>query len=111
MFVSNWGSYSFLFGPFIAVMALGGLAMVAAWASRSGTSLIAAPPKAGAAEEYGLMIPVASPSNSRTSHAVVAQLAAAGVRCREVDTTEGRRVMVWAEDLARARSVLDSPRR
>jgi hypothetical protein len=28
-----------------------------------------------------------------------------------VDTTDGRRVMVWAEDVARARSVLDSPSR
>ena len=90
MSVSNWGSYSFLFGPFIAVMALGGLAMVAAWASRTGTSVIEAPPKAGSAEEYGLMIPVASPASSRASRAVAAQLAAAGVRCREVDTTELR---------------------
>ncbi len=38
------------------------------------------------------------------------RLTAAGVRCREVTTTEGPRVMVWAEDVARARAVLDSPR-
>ena len=109
--MSSWGSYSFLYGPFLALMALGGLALVARWASKSSTSLIASPPKVGAAEEYGLMIPVASPTSSGHSHAVVAQLVAAGVRCREVDTTDGRRVMVWAEDLQRARSVLDTPTR
>ena len=56
------------------------------------------------------MIPVASPANARASHDVAGRLTAAGVRCREVTTTEGPRVMVWAEDVARARAVLDSPR-
>lgn len=109
--MSSWGSYSFLYGPFLALVALAGLALVAHWSSRSSTSLIATPPRKGAAEEYGLMIPVASPTSSGSSRAVAARLTAAGLRCREVDTTEGRRVMVWAEDFARARSVLDSPGR
>jgi hypothetical protein len=108
--VGSWGSYSFLFGPLLALAALGGLAMVARWASQSGTSLIEAPPRQGGAEEYGLMIPVASPMSARASHDVAGRLTAAGVRCREVTTTEGPRVMVWAEDVARARAVLDSPR-
>ena len=108
--MGNWGSYSFLFGPLLALAALGGLALVARWASQSGTSLIEEPARQGSAEEYGLMIPVASPPTVRASHEVAGRLTAAGVRCREVDTTEGRRVMVWAEDVAQARAVLDSPR-
>jgi hypothetical protein len=108
--VGNWGSYSFLFGPVLALMALGGLALVARWASQSGTSLIETPARQGTAEEYGLMIPVASPPSSRASHDVANRLTSAGVRCREVDTVDGPRVMVWAEDVARARAVLDSPR-
>jgi hypothetical protein len=108
--VSNWGSYSFLFGPMIALVALAGLALVARWASQTGTSLIERPARQGSAEEYGLMIPVASPVNARDSRDVAARLTAAGVRHREVTTTEGPRVMVWAEDVARARAVLDSPR-
>ena len=108
--VGNWGSYSFLFGPLIALVALGGLALVARWASQTGTSLIEGPARQGSSEEYGLMIPVASPANARASRDVAGRLTAAGVRCREVTTTEGPRVMVWAEDVARARAVLDSPR-
>jgi hypothetical protein len=108
--VGNWGSYSFLFGPMLALMALVGLALVARWASQTGTSLIEGPVRQGSSEEYGLMIPVASPANARASHDVAGRLTSAGVRCREVTTTEGPRVMVWAEDVARARAVLDSPR-
>ncbi len=105
----NWGSYSFLYGPMLALAALAGLALVARWASTS-SSLIETPPMPGAAEEYGLMIPVASPANARASREAASRLVDAGVRCREVDTTEGRRIMVWAEDVAAARAVLDTPR-
>ena len=108
--MGTWGSYSFLAGPILALVALGGLALVARWASRTGTSLIEAPAKPGTAEEYGLMIPVASPPNDREAHVVTGRLTDAGVRSREVHTTEGLRIMVWSDDVARARSVLDSPR-
>ncbi len=108
--MSSWGSYSFLYGPALAVLALAALAFVARWASRSGGSLIEEPSKPGTAEEYGLMIPVASPVSDRSSREVAATLRAAGVGCAEVHTTEGRRIMVWPDDVARARSVLDSPR-
>ena len=108
--MGNWGSYSFLFGPMLALIALVGLALVSRWASQTGTSLIEGPATQGTAEEYGLMIPVASPANARASRDVAGRLTAAGVRCREVTTTDGPRVMVWAEDVARARAVLDSPR-
>lgn len=108
--MGSWGSYSFLYGPVLALFALGGLALVARWASQTGTSLIERPSRQGSAEEYGLMIPVATPANARASHDVAARLTAAGLRCREVTTTEGPRVMVWAEDVAQARAVLDSPR-
>ena len=84
--------------------------MVARWASSGGASLIENQPTTGSAEEYGLMIPVASPRSSRASSEVASRLGAAGVRCAEVDTTEGHRVMVWAEDVAQARAVLDTPR-
>lgn len=107
--MGSWGSYSFLYGPLVALLALGGLALVARWASRPGTSLIEAPPTPGTAEEYGLLIPVASPPSDRVSHELAARLGEAGIRCREVRTTDGRRIMVWSDDVARARSVLDPP--
>ncbi len=107
--MGSWGSYSFLYGPILAVLALGGLALVARWASQKGTSLIANPATPGTEEEYGLMIPVASPRTASAARDVAGRLTAAGVRCREVQTTEGPRVMVWADDVSRARAVLDSP--
>ncbi len=110
MIVSSWGSFSFLYGPALALLALAALAFVARWASRGGGSLIEEPSKPGTAEEYGLMIPVASPVDDRTSGEITARLRAAGVGCADVRTTEGRRIMVWSDDVARARAVLDSPR-
>ena len=109
--MSGWGSYSFLFGPLVALLAVGGLLLVARWAGGQRGSLVEQPPEQGAPEEYGLMIPVASPRTSRAAEGVRSQLGAAGVRARVVDTSDGIRVMVWAEDVARARSVLDSPTR
>lgn len=94
----------------LALVVIAALGVVARWASRGGTSLIEEPARRGRAEEYGLMIPVASPRTERESRHASTLLAAAGVSCREVDTTEGRRVMVWADDVPRARAALDPPR-
>jgi hypothetical protein len=107
----GFGSYSFLVGPLIALLAIGGLMLVSRWMSGQRGSLIERPAQPGAAEEYGLMIPVASPRTTAEAEGTASRLAAVGVRSRVVDTTEGLRVMVWAEDVARARSVLDDPRR
>jgi hypothetical protein len=105
------GSYSFLVGPMIAVIAIGALMLVSRWMTGQQGSLIERPARPGAAEEYGLMIPVASPRTTREADSVASRLAAAGVRARSVQTVDGPRVMVWAEDVARARSVLDTPSR
>jgi hypothetical protein len=85
--------------------------VVARWMTGGRASLIASPPRSGAAEEYGLMIPVASPRSPRDADRIATQLVGSGIRARSVRTTDGPRVMVWAEDVARARSVLDSPPR
>lgn len=109
--VGSFGSYSFLVGPVIALIAVVGLLLVAKWMTGGRASLIAEEPTPGAAEEYGLMIPVASPRNERAATEVEARLAEAGLRARSVQTTQGWRVMVWAEDVSRARAVLDTPGR
>ena len=105
------GSYSFLVGPAIAAIAILGLLLVSRWMTGQRGSLIERPARAGNPEEYGLMIPVASPSTTAAADQVRAQLGRAGVESRAVDTTQGLRVMVWADDVARARAVLDTPPR
>jgi hypothetical protein len=106
----GFGSYSFLVGPLIALLAIGGLMLVSRWMTGQRGSLIETPARPGAAEEYGLMIPVASPRTSADADQVRARLQDAGVRSRAVQTTDGLRVMVWADDVGSARAVLDSPR-
>ena len=103
------GSYSFLVGPAIAAIAILGLMLVSRWMTGQQGSLIERPARTGAPEEYGLMIPVASPRNAAAADRMRAQLGRAGVDSRSVETTEGLRVMVWAEDVARARALLDPP--
>ncbi|MCU0301382.1 MAG: hypothetical protein MUF35_07240 [Candidatus Nanopelagicales bacterium] len=105
------GSYSFLVGPMIALVAIGALMLVSRWMTGQQGSLVERPARRGSAEEYGLMIPVASPRSVAESDQVRARLREAGVASRSVDTTEGLRVMVWADDVEAARTVLDSPSR
>ncbi len=105
--MAAWGSYSFLYGPVVALVAIALLALGARRASGGRASLIERPSRAGAPEEYGLMIPVASPSSADEAARVAARLESAGVPGRVVDTVEGRRVMVWAHDVPRARRALD----
>jgi hypothetical protein len=53
------------------------------------------------------MIPVADPRGTQEALALCRILADAGVRSQAVMTSEGLRVMVWAQDVARARRALD----
>jgi hypothetical protein len=107
----GFGSYSFLVGPLIALVAIGALMLVSRWMTGQQGSLIERPARRGSAEEYGLMIPVASPASPAAADQLLARLRQAGVPSRAVDTTEGLRVMVWAEDVNAARAVLDTPSR
>ena len=105
------GSYSFLVGPAIAAVAILGLLLVSRWMTGQQGSLIERPARTGRPEEYGLMIPVASPRTRPAADQVRARLGEGGVASRTVDTTEGLRVMVWSDDVPRARALLDSPTR
>ena len=107
----GFGSFSFLVGPAIAAIAIAGLMLVSRWMTGQGASLIERPAQVGPPEEYGLMIPVASPGNNAAADQVRAQLSRAGVQSHAVQTTEGLRVMVWSDDVAAARALLDTPPR
>ena len=61
-FVGN--SYSYVFGPTIALIVIGLLVLVLRWAfSSKKTSVVAAAAKSGSADEYGMLVPVASPAS------------------------------------------------
>jgi hypothetical protein len=78
------------------------------WAFGRGSSLIARPPRPGSPQEYGLLIPVASPRDSREAEAWRTALEAAGVRATLAETVDGPRLLVFAVDESRARDILAS---
>jgi hypothetical protein len=104
--VPAWNSFSFAYGPIVAVCLIGVLAVILRWAFSRGSSVVAAPPRPGTEEEYGLLVVVASPSTEADGRILCRRLATQGVRANLVSTLEGPRVMVWPVDEARARSVL-----
>jgi len=97
-------SFSFLVGPVIAMVVLGGLMLALRWAftpSRPRTGR-PAPPHDGA--DYGLLQPVATMPTSPASLAVRATLSDAGIRSTTRAERDGRTsVLVFAPDRERAR--------
>lgn len=102
--VSN--SYSYVVGPLLALSALGVLVLLLRWTFRRGSSVVAAPARPGSEEEYGLLVPVASPGTYIEGEVLRRTLEAAGLRANLAQTLDGPRVMVWPDDVERARAVL-----
>jgi hypothetical protein len=105
--VPSWGSFSYAFGPLVAVVVLAVLVVILRWAFSRGSSVVAAPPTPGTPLDYGLLVPVAEPSSEAEGRAMVTRLREAGIYAGVADTTEGRRVMVWQDDAVRAEHLLD----
>ncbi len=86
---------------------LGALVLVLRWAySSRPDSLLSRRPKTGPETDYGLMVPLAAPANGAEGTEICALLQGAGIRSRVVHTSDGLRVMVWPDDLGRARELL-----
>ena len=105
-----WNSFSFAFGPIVAVALVGLFAVILRWAFRRGSSVVAAPPRPGSAAEYGLLVPVASPGTYVEGEILRRRLEDQGLRANLASTLEGPRVLVWPADVERARAVLASGR-
>ena len=102
-------SYSYVFGPMMALIVIGLLVLVLRWAfSSKKTSVVAAAAKSGAADEYGMLVPVASPASFIDGEMVRRRLEDAGIRANLANTLDGPRVLVWPKDEDRARQVLIS---
>ncbi len=104
------GSYSFAYGPVVAFAVVGLLALLLRWTFRRGTSLVAPRPKAGAPDDYGLLVAVASPPSFAEAELIRARLAAQGIRATLAPTTEGPRVLVFPDEARTARALLRGPR-
>jgi hypothetical protein len=107
--VQSSNEYSVVWG--LAVFAVMGVfILVLRWAySDRKDSLLSRRPRTGKEHEYGLLVPLAAPANRAEGQEIAAKLQAAGIRAALVATQDGLRVMVWPEDLARARDLLLHP--
>jgi hypothetical protein len=101
-----WGSYSFAFGPVLALAAVGVLTLLLRWAFSSGSSLVERRPQVGGEGEYGLLVPVAEPPTFIEAEVMRRRLVDAGVRATLAPTSDGPRVLVFPEDVRTARIVL-----
>lgn len=103
------GSYSYLFGPIVAFVAMGVLVLILRWAfSAKRTSVVAAAAKPGPAADYGMLVSIAAPANYVEGEMLRRTLEDAGIRANLASTLDGPRVMVWPKDEYRAREVLTS---
>lgn len=93
-------------GPVVALAVVGLLALLLRWAFGPAASLVAPPPRPGPPDAYGLLVPVAQPTDDANGAALRALLARAGVRAALVPTRDGLRLMVFPDDVSRARRLL-----
>lgn len=101
------GSFSYAFGPVVALLVVGVLVLVLRWAfGSSRVSVVAAAPRVGSADEYGLLVPVAAPGSFVAAEIARARLEDSGVRANVAATLDGPRVLVWPRDEQRARELL-----
>ena len=100
------GEYSYAFAPLVAFLAIGVLALVLRWASRRGGSLVPPPAHPGRPDEYGLLVSIAEPHTATEAEEAMERLELAGVRVTLASTSSGPRLMVFADDAARARRLL-----
>jgi len=99
--VLDWRSY------IIAVLVVGVLALLLRWAyGGRGRSLVERQARQGTAQEYGLMVAVASPGTFIEGEVARQRLHDAGIRASLVTTSEGPRLMVLEPDETMARQVL-----
>jgi hypothetical protein len=99
-------SFSYLVGPGIALLGVGLLVIVLRWSHGPGRSVVARPARRGRADEYGLLVPVASPGTYIEGEILRRKLEDAAIRATLAMTDDGPRIMVFPRDENVARSVL-----
>jgi len=78
------------------------------WTSARGKSLVERSAKAGNENEYGTLIPVASPLNHIEGEIVRQKLIAVGIKATLAHTKDGPRILVFPQEESAARAHLKS---
>lgn len=102
----SWNAFSFLYGPLVAFGGLAILILILRWAFGSRNSLIERQAKLGNVTDYGLMVPVTSPANLIEGEMYRRLLEDSGLRANLASTLDGPKLMVWPEDLTKAKEII-----
>jgi hypothetical protein len=84
------------------------LILMVRWTSARGKSVVERAPKAGSENEYGSLIPVASPLNHIEGEIVRQKLVAVGIKATLTQTKDGPRIFVFPKEESAARAHLNS---
>ena len=101
-----WSSFSYFFGPLVAFFGLGIMVLILRWAFARGGSVVERAAKSGNPDEYGILVPIASPSNYIEGEVLRRSLIDAGLRASLAQTNDGPRIMVWPKDIENAKKIL-----
>ena len=82
------------------------MVLILRWGFARGSSVVERPAKSGNPDEYGMLIPVASPSNYIEGEVLRRSLVDAGLRASLAQTNDGPRIMVWPKDVESAKNIL-----
>jgi hypothetical protein len=96
----------FLWGPGIALLVVGLFALLLRWAFSHGSSVVERRPRAGHEDEYGALVPVASPGSVIEAELLRRKLVDAGIRATLARTVDGPRILVFPEEARTARALL-----
>lgn len=80
--------------------------LILRWAFARGGSVVERAAKTGNPDEYGMLVPIASPGNYIEGEVLRRSLVDAGFRASLAQTNDGPRVMVWPKDVEAAKLIL-----
>ena len=102
-------SYSFLYGPLVAVAALGVIILICRWVfstdhrdERTARRL----EKARSRGDYGLLVPITRVRTADDGQMLRSVLRDAGIRCTLAEQDDGLDVLVFRADAGRARELV-----
>ena len=95
-----------MFGPLVAFGGIIVLIIILRWAFGGKTSLVERQSTLGKESDYGLMVPVTSPANFIEGEMYRRLLEDCGLRSNLATTLDGPKLMVWPNDLAKAKEII-----
>jgi hypothetical protein len=82
------------------------MVLILRWAFARGGSVVERAAKTGNPDDYGMLVPIASPGNYIEGEVLRRSLVDAGFRASLAQTNDGPRVMVWPKDVEAAKLIL-----